>query len=191
MSGYSAGMIDGWIQTFTGKKFRPLDARAEDVDVRDIAHALALKCRFNGHCREFYSVAEHSVRVSRVMLAQGNQMGMWGLMHDAAEAYLADLGGPIKKAFHVHHAGKVETFEAAEDRLLAVIGEALGFGMIDYEKVREADLTLLVTEARDLLGAPPESWDMPQRALTAKIVPMTSAEAEGAFLEQYRALAAR
>jgi len=178
-------MMDGWIQTYTGRKFRPLDARAEDVDVADIAHALALKCRFNGHCREFYSVAEHSVRVSRLMVPQGRELGMWGLMHDAAEAYLADIGGPIKKAFHVHRGDAVETFEAAEDRLLAVIAEALGFAVIDYEMVREADLVLLVTEARDLLGAPPESWDMPQRALAAKIVPMTSAEAEAAFLEQY------
>ncbi len=100
------GENDGWIQTFTGRRFWPLGARAGDVDVRDIAHALALKCRFNGHCRVFYSVAEHSVRVSRVMEVGGRKMAMWGLMHDAAEAYLADLGGPIKKAFHVHRGGR-------------------------------------------------------------------------------------
>ena len=53
-----------WIQTYSGKKFYPLDPRPEDIDIRDIAHALSLNCRFNGHCRCFYSVAEHSVGVS-------------------------------------------------------------------------------------------------------------------------------
>src|ERR1035437_4145795 len=145
-------MIDGWIQTYTGKKFHPLAARAEDVDVRDIAHALALKCRFNGHCRYFYSVAEHSVRVSRVLEKLGDKEAMWGLMHDAGEAYLADLGGPIKRMFHVHDGKKVESFEEAEERLLAVIAAALGFTAVDYAAVRDADLVLLMTEARDLMG---------------------------------------
>src|ERR1035437_6905662 len=138
-------MIDGWIQTFSGRKFHPLAARAADVDVRDIAHALALKCRFNGHCRYFYSVAEHSVRVSRVLEKVGTREAMWGLMHDAAEAYLADLGGPIKRMFHVHDGKNVETFSQAEDRLLEVIAQGLGFEPIDYEAVRDADLALLMT----------------------------------------------
>jgi len=181
-------MIDGWIQTFTGRMFFPLAARPEDVDVRDIAHALSLKCRFSGHCREFYSVAEHSVRVSRELEKLGRREATWGLMHDAAEAYLADVGGPIKKAFHVHREGAIETFDAAEDRLLAVIANALGFEPIQYEAVREVDLILLVTEARDLLGPPPESWGMPQRPLEQKIVPWTAREAERAFLDRYREL---
>ncbi len=46
-----------WIQTYTGKQFWPLDPRPEDIDIEDIAHALALTCRFNGHCDYFYSVA--------------------------------------------------------------------------------------------------------------------------------------
>lgn len=56
-----------WIQTFTGRQFWPLDPRAEDVDIRDIAHALSMKCRYNGHCREFYSIADHSCRVAEVI----------------------------------------------------------------------------------------------------------------------------
>jgi len=182
-------MMSGWIQTYTGKKIYPLRARVEDVDIRDIAHALALKCRFNGHCREFYSVAEHALRVSKLLAAQSPKLALWGLMHDAAEAYLPDLGGPIKKAFHIHHVDETtESFDAAEDRLLATIAEALGFARIDYEALREADLVLLVTEARDLLGTPPESWDLKERPLVAKIVPMTSAEAESAFLAQFHLL---
>jgi uncharacterized protein len=183
-------MIDGWIQTFSGRKFHPLSARAEDVDIRDIAHALSLKCRFNGHCRYFYSVAEHSVRVSRMLEGQGSRQAMWGLMHDAAEAYLADLGGPIKRMFHVHDGKQIETFEQAEDRLLVVIARGLGFDVIDYAAVRDADLTLLMTEARDLMAEPPESWQVEQQPLAEKILPMGWQEAEGMFLARYEELRA-
>ena len=53
-----------WQQTYTGRAFHALDPRADEVFIEDIAHALALQCRFGGHCRVPYSVAEHSVRVS-------------------------------------------------------------------------------------------------------------------------------
>ncbi len=164
-------MTSRWIQTFTGKKFFPLAPRPEDVDIRDIAHALALKCRFNGQCREFYSIAEHSLRVSNLLEIAAPHLALWGLMHDAAEAYLPDLGGPIKSAFHIHHSAHTETFDAAEDRLLAVIAQALRFPPVNYPAIRDADYTLLVTEARDLLGPPPEDWRMTQTPLKEKITP--------------------
>jgi 5'-deoxynucleotidase YfbR-like HD superfamily hydrolase len=181
-------MNQGWIQTFTGRKFYPLAARPEDVDLRDIAHALALKCRFNGHCRTFYSVADHSLRVSRLLEKQSRQLALWGLMHDAAEAYLADISGPIKSAFHVHTGSRMEPFDEAEDRLLAVIADALKFPPIDYAAVRDADYTLLVTEGRDLLNATPEDWSMTQTPLFEKIVPLSWSEAERDFLARYGSL---
>jgi hypothetical protein len=184
-------MIDGFIQTFTGKTFRPLAARLEDVDIRDIAHALALKCRFNGHCRTFYSIAEHSVRVSRWLEQNGapRTLALWGLMHDAGEAYLADLGGPIKRVFHVHHEGpdgkRIETFSDAEDRLLDVIAAALKFEPIDYAAVREADLRLLMTEARDVMGGQVVSWQVNEPPLEETIIPVGWETAERMFLERW------
>jgi 5'-deoxynucleotidase YfbR-like HD superfamily hydrolase len=147
-----------------------------------------MKCRFNGHCREFYSVAEHSVRVSLFLEPSGSKLALWGLMHDAAEAYLADLGAPLKKYFHVHHDNKIETFDAAEDRLLAVIAQALQFPAIDYSALREADLTLLATECRDLLDTPPQEWNLPFAPLAQPIRPVSPIEAERQFLTRFTQL---
>lgn len=174
-----------WIQTFTGKAFYPLRPRAEDVDIRDIAHALALRCRFCGHCRVYYSIAEHSVRVSRILPAH---LAMAGLLHDAAEAYLADMSRPVKHAMYVHQAGQIESFDTVENRVLEAITEALHLPPIDYDTVAEADTILLATEARDLMAPPPEPWELGVSALAERIEPMTPAEAEAAFLERFAEL---
>ena len=78
----------GWIQTYTGRQFWPLDPRIEDIDIHDIAHALSHQCRYSGHCLRFYSVAEHSVLLSHHVA--GEHM-LWALLHDAWEAYLAAI----------------------------------------------------------------------------------------------------
>jgi hypothetical protein len=77
-----------WIQTVSGRQFWPLAPKAEDVDIGDIAHALAMKCRYSGHTQKFYSVAEHSVHISLALLRDGwnPTTALWGLLHDAAEA---------------------------------------------------------------------------------------------------------
>lgn len=82
-----------YMRTFTGRKYWPLEPSAEDIVIEDIAHALAHQCRFNGHTRHFYSVAEHSV-ICSVHGPQEHAMEL--LMHDAAEAYTGDLIRPIK-----------------------------------------------------------------------------------------------
>ena len=63
--------VGDWIQVYTGGQFWPLDPRPEEIHIEDIAHALALTCRFTGHCREFYSVAQHSLLVSYYVADQG------------------------------------------------------------------------------------------------------------------------
>lgn len=85
-----------YITTFTGKEFYPYDMRPEDFCIEDIAHALSMLCRYGGHCRKFYSVAEHSVLVSKLVPQEHAYVG---LMHDATEAYLVDMPRPIKVGF--------------------------------------------------------------------------------------------
>jgi len=91
---------DEWIQTYTGKKFWAFDAAIADICIEDIAHALAMRCRFGCHCKEFYSVAQHSVIVSHHLPPE---LKLWGLLHDATEAYLPDVPRPQKGRLYVGH----------------------------------------------------------------------------------------
>lgn len=78
-----------WILTSTGRQFWPLQPRADEICIEDIAHHLSMQCRFTGATRFHYSVAQHSVLVSQ--LAPDGENPLWGLLHDAAEAYLVDV----------------------------------------------------------------------------------------------------
>lgn len=99
-----------WIQTYSGRAFYPLAPYPQDVCIEDIAHALSQLCRFGGHCRRFYSVAEHSVLLSRVVVPE---FQLWALLHDASEAYLVDVPRPIKK--------QLPAYVEAERRVMAAI----------------------------------------------------------------------
>ena len=88
------GRKGNYMHTFSGGKYYPLDPRAEEVKIEDIAHALSMKCRYGGHCKEFYSVAEHSVYCS--MFGPGDD-ALERLLHDASEAYNGDLIRPLKR----------------------------------------------------------------------------------------------
>src|SRR4051794_32940266 len=84
----------GLIITSTGKWFDVFNPNPADVDIEDIVHALSMQCRFTGHTKEFYSVAQHSVLVS---LTCPSVDALYGLVHDGSEAYLSDIARPVKK----------------------------------------------------------------------------------------------
>lgn len=142
-------MSGHWIQTYGGRKFHPFDPRPEDVRIADIAHALSNLCRFTGHCRFFYSVAEHSVRASWHVPIED---AMWALLHDASEAYLNDLSRPVKR-----HNG-LAFYREQERRLQNVICAAFGLALEEPSSVRIADSRMLMTERRDLMLPPPGPW---------------------------------
>lgn len=172
-----------WIHTFTGKKFRPLTPDPELIDVRDIAHGLAMQGRFGGHTRTFYSVAEHSVRVSLIAPAKD---ALWGLLHDASEAYLKDMASPIK------YAPGLEFYLEAERRLMAAVAVRFGLDKTEPASVKRADAILLHTEARDLFPAGSHvEWADPSMAQPHAIKPLDWRAAEAWFLERYRVLEKR
>jgi len=166
-----------WIQTHSGRQFWPLAPRPEDFDVMDIAHSLSLLCRFNGHCRQFYSVAEHSVRVS---MACPPEHARWGLLHDLAEAYFGDIPTPVKDQF--------PDIEAMERKLQAAAALRYDLPWPIPEPVHHADAVLLATEARDLMGEPPSDWGIEVEPLPDVIEPLTPLEAKAAFVTRFEDL---
>lgn len=139
----------GWIQTYTGKAFWPMDPRPEEVDIEDIAHALSMQCRFGGHSRCFYSVAQHSLLAS---ILAPEEHALSALLHDASEAYLVDLPRPIKQA------PSLWAYADIERRVQAAIAEHFGLPAELPACVKRIDDVLLATEARDLMAPHPMPW---------------------------------
>lgn len=86
------------ILTYTKKMFDPIHADPDLIDERDIAHALSLLCRANGHFSTFYSVGQHSLACCREALERGysKRLQLACLLHDGSEAYLSDVTRPVK-----------------------------------------------------------------------------------------------
>lgn len=91
-----------YILTYKKKEFYPLEPRVQDIDIEDIAHALSLLCRANGHFKHFYSVGLHCINCAKEALARGysDRVVLGCLIHDGSEAYLADITRPVKKHLH-------------------------------------------------------------------------------------------
>src|SRR6478735_5347699 len=109
-----------FLQTVSGRRVNPFDPDPSQLDIGDIARALGNLCRFGGHSRVFYSVAQHSVIVSELVEQRGGDVEdvFAALMHDAAEAYLGDMPHPIK-----HRSPLGAAFREAEAGLEATIRE--------------------------------------------------------------------
>lgn len=134
------------VYTYSGRLVDVLNPKPGDIAPEDIVHALAFTCRFNGHSREFYSVAQHSMLVAEIC---GHS---WGLLHDAAEAYLGDIIRPLKVGLSLSTAHCVERWQSVEDRLLDVIANRFRVkGFPDEDRLEEADNQALATEIRDLI----------------------------------------
>jgi len=121
----------------------------------DIATALAKTCRYGGHCKKFYSVAEHSVICADVMFEETSDslLALCALMHDAAEAYVGDLPIGLKRLF--------PAYKELEHRIQAVISEKYGMPWPFPPSVKEVDRRVLVTERPQLLRVPEqenEAW---------------------------------
>lgn len=169
---------DDWIQTYTGRQFWPLDPRVEDIDIRDIAHALSMKCRYGGHSLAFYSVAEHSIFVSRALPPE---LRLTGLLHDAAEAYLADIPRPVKPLL----AG----FKEIEERIERVIAEVFGLLPPPWpDAVKAADTAILHDETRALMGEAPAPWNIPGESLGVRPCMWPHWYAERVFLGEFKRL---
>ena len=177
-------MRDDSIQTYTGHGVRPLDLSPEDVCLEDIAHALSMQCRFTGHVSQFYSVAEHSVEVSRLLTrSEQKEHALWGLLHDASEAYLVDVAAPMKQT------PGFEAFRDIERSIMEVVCDKFGLLRGEPPQVKWADRRLLATEAKQLMTPLHPDWtNLVEPMKNHTLACLLPAQAKGAFVYAFHML---
>ena len=135
------------MNVFSGHRIDPLHIKEEDIYLEDIAHALSLLCRGNGHIKYFYSVAQHSLNCAKEAQRRGysKHVILSCLFHDASEAYMSDLITPIKK--------QMKEYQVIEDKLLETIFQAFHIQLKDEEKIiwKEMDHLLLEAELKEMM----------------------------------------
>lgn len=194
-----------WIQTWSGLKVCPTRPDPTQFRIKDIARALSFQCRYAGHVRRFFSVAEHSVRVSEIVESRMpcqpvsacdydsgvtcSAIVRWGLIHDASEAYLGDVTRPLK------HTPGMEGYRLAEAAMQGAIAAWLGLPTEEPDIVKAVDTEILGTEARQLKF--PVHPDWAKTTATGELQPSipglrvgiwTPAQAERAFLRRFNRL---
>ena len=142
-------IMSKYITTYTGKHFKPTEPDPKLFDIADIAHALSLICRGNGHVKTFWSVGEHCICCAKEAKARGlsDRMALACLLHDASECYMSDVPTPFKR--------ELPEYEEREEALLDMIYEKyLGSKLTQEEEIqlKEIDKALLWYDLTYLLG---------------------------------------
>ena len=142
------------ITTYTNKRMNPLNASLDDIEIEDIAHALSLMTRGNGHVKYFFSVAQHSINCFKEARARGYSIDVQlaSLLHDASESYLSDITRPVKRELNL--------YREIENKLQSLIYyKYFGRDLTQEEKdqVLDVDNAMLVVELDKLLDTQIES----------------------------------
>lgn len=132
--------MDPWIVTHSGKQFDFHNPTPDMVCIEDIAHALSMSCRFGGHTRYHYSVAQHSVNVAKLVPSEHK---LAALLHDATEAYIGDMVSPLKVL--------MPEFKKKEEQIWEVIAEKFGVPVKMDPIIKWADLQMLKIEREHLI----------------------------------------
>jgi hypothetical protein len=171
--------------TSQGRYFDLLQPESHNFPVREIAHALSNLCRFTGHTRRFYSVAQHSVLVSYMV---PKKHALQALFHDASEAYLGDVSSPLKAL--------IPDYRMIERRVEHAIAECYGFQNPPPACIKRADLQALHIERRMLLPQGPREmlkvWPgaTRYRGELPDLPPVPPFGAKYRFLQRYQELTA-
>lgn len=140
--------MSDYITTYGGSHFVPVRPEADQIHITDIAHALSLICRGNGHVKHFFSVAQHCINCAEEAAARrySKSVCLACLLHDAGEAYMSDVPRPFKKY--------IPEYKTYEDKILGIIYEKfLGRNLTEEEEllVKLIDDDMLYFDLRELL----------------------------------------
>lgn len=172
-------MSYNYITTYTGKSFNFIDPKPEQIDIEDIAQALSMQCRFNGHVKRFYSVAEHCcIMHDYAFNNKGNMsLALDALMHDASEAYICDIPRPVKP--------HLINYQAIEMRIEAALQRKFKFKPMDAW-LKDIDNRIVADEARELfLHVPDWVEDYQVVGVQDEIQYWTPKRAKDEFLERF------
>lgn len=122
------------ILTYTNTLFYPLDPRAEEIHIEDIAHALSQMCRANGHFKKFHSVGQHCINCAIEAKARHftKRVQLACLLHDASEAYISDITRPVK--YYLPEYRKIE------HNLQQAIFDKFCLGDMNEDELRQVEL---------------------------------------------------
>jgi hypothetical protein len=113
-------------------------------------------------------------------LCPAGENPLWGLLHDASEAYLSDINSPVK------HRPEMQVYRDAEEKLMHVIAAKFNLSWPQPDWVKLADNTALSTEARDLMNDTMEEWNWtPPPPLEQTILPLSQDFAKNLFMVKY------
>ena len=166
-----------WIQTYTGKKFYPANPLPELIDIEDIAHSLSMQCRFTGHCKIHYSIAQHSVYVSYFCKNK-----MQGLLHDASEAYISDISSPVKRLSYL------EGYKTLEKSIQTAIYKKFNTNILEDEDLKKADMLMLGIEVKSLVDNIHPDWKFNFEIPPFDIKELSPKEAKSMFLRRFEEL---
>lgn len=170
------------IMTAAGRYFDFIRPEASSIEIGDIAHALAHICRFTGHVRQFYSVAEHSWHVSH-LVPRGHELA--GLLHDAPEAFIGDVAKPLKMM--------LPGYALIEARVEAAVLGRFGLSAPLPDSVKDADRQMLRVEQVQAMPGAGHDWGLGDLSPQAKLVRLEfwdPAEAAMMFLRRFEELTA-
>jgi len=180
--GYNTRMVG---PTYTGRAVDLDRFREDDVDIEDIAHSLSMQCRYNGHTKQFYSVAEHSIHISNhlALCAYGPTVQLAGLLHDAHEAYVGDIIRPIVQD------KMMLSFRRIRDAVQAVIESKFVIMLKPAERdaVDMLDKRIILDEKARLLHKA-VIYDLGVRPLEVRFPLWNPAEAKVEFLARFAML---
>lgn len=180
--------MENYIETYTGILFNFLDPPEEQFNIVDIAHALSMTCRYTGHCQKFYSVAEHSWHMARMLGGCSKEIQLAALLHDGGEAYLPDVASPVKQ--------HLPDYNAMEDKILSALFNKYHLEYPMHQAVKAADRAMLSIEATHLLKSQGNDWEMWKTSVRPVIdeaykpIGMDPKQAKSVFLEKFVELTA-